>query len=268
MPFRPISLAPFVALACLAAPAASHEFWIEPEKYQVESGAPLRADLRNGQKFRGVALAYFATKTARFELIRQGGATPVEGRMGDIPALDAAAGAPGLLVIVHETEPETLVYATWDKFRDFVRHKDAAWVEAAHAARGLPPEGFTETYRRFAKALVAVGDGRGQDAATGMETEFVALGNPYTDPPGDGLTVALLYRGAARGDAQVEVFDKAPDGEVTIALLRTDAQGRVRVPLRPGHRYLLDAVVLRPAPEGGEPVWESLWAALSFAVPG
>ena len=42
--------------------------------------------------------------------------------------------------------------------------------------------------------------------------------------------------------------------------------------MTPGHTYLLDAVILRPVNEGAAfdedlPVWESLWAALTFAVP-
>jgi len=38
--------------------------------------------------------------------------------------------------------------------------------------------------------------------------------------------------------------------------------------VRPGYAYLADAVVLRPlVPDTDKgPVWESLWASLSFAV--
>jgi len=38
-----------------------------------------------------------------------------------------------------------------------------------------------------------------------------------------------------------------------------------------GSEYLLDTVVMRPAPPSGEadaPVWQSLWASLTFMVPG
>ena len=154
----------------------------------------------------------------------------------------------------------------WEKFQIFADHKGFADMRARHEARGLPTEGFSETYRRFAKALVAVGDGAGADAATGMETEFVALTNPYTDAAG-AVRVRLLYQGAPRVEAQVEVFEKSGAGAVVITYLATDAKGEAVIPVRPGHRYLLDAVVLREAPDGDGPVWESLWAAMTFAVP-
>lgn len=250
----------------------AHEFWIEPEKYQVESGAPLVANLRNGQEFKGATLAYFKTQTARFELITGNKATPVEARMGDIPALNTVAPQDGLMVILHETGTSTLRYTEWDKFTNFVEHKSFEGVLDAHRARGMPETPFTEAYRRFAKSLIGVGTATGFDAATGMETEFVALGNPYTDDPLGGVAVRLLYQGEPRADAQIEVFDKAPDQSVAISYMRTDKAGEASIPVVPGHSYLLDAVVLRPVNEDEPfspdlPIWESLWAALTFAVP-
>ncbi|WP_380991672.1 DUF4198 domain-containing protein [Sedimentitalea sp. HM32M-2] len=259
---------PLLAACCLSATRLfAHEFWIEPVEFQVESGAPLVADFRNGQNFRGATLAYFEKQSARFDLIQGGKVSPVRPRLGDIPALQATAGADGLLVIVHQTMPSTLNYAKWEKFQAFADHKDFPDIRARHLARGLPESGFTESYTRHAKALVAVGHGRGQDVATGMETEFVARANPYTDNLTDGLPVQLLYQGRPRADAQVEVFQRDPAGVVTIRLLRTDARGQVRVPVLSGHAYLLDAVVLREMPTDSPEVWQSLWAALSFAVP-
>ncbi|GHF67808.1 DUF4198 domain-containing protein [Seohaeicola zhoushanensis] len=251
---------------------AAHEYWIEPENFQVESGAPLVADLRNGQQFKGGTLAYFSKQTARFELITRDGITPVEGRMGDIPALHTAAPEDGLLVILYETTASTLKYTKWETFADFTTHKAFPEAQQTHRQRGLPESLFTETYRRFAKALVGVGSAEGADAETGMETEFVALTNPYTEDLSNGMAVRLLYQGQPRADAQVEVFDRAPDKTVTTSTLRTDAQGEALVPVTPGHVYLLDGVVLRPMNEGADfaedlPVWESLWAAMTFAVP-
>lgn len=261
----------FVLMLLWAVPAASHEFWIEPEQYQVESGAPLEANLKNGENFKGVNLAWFERRFTRFEIVAGETVAPVEGRMGDTPALQTTAPVDGLLVIAHETTDSTITYREWEKFLRFVEHKDFADAVPMHEARGWSKEEFREIYTRHAKALVAVGDGAGSDRALGMATEFVALSNPYA-PDFDGtMTVALTYQGEPRPDAQVEVFERAADGAVTVTLHRTDARGEARIPVKPGHAYLFDAVVLRPSPlaETGEraPVWESLWAALTFAVP-
>jgi hypothetical protein len=100
-----------------------------------------------------------------------------------------------------------------------------------------------------------------------MELEIVALGNPYAGSGLQDLPVQLFYQGKTHADAQIEVFERAPDGAVIVSRLRSDAEGTALVPLKPGHSYLLDTVGLRPVPPGKDAVWRSLWASLTFAAP-
>ena len=259
------------ALTLGAHAACAHEFWIEPEKYQVETGENIIADLRNGQQFEGIDLAYFANRFSRFDIAIGDQMAPVEGRMGDSPALQVSLPGEGLVIAVYEETPATVTYTEWDKFIAFAKHKDFPDAIADHEAAGYSKEKFTETYTRHVKALIALGDGEGEDHAFGLETEFVALTNPYAEDFNGEMRVSVQYREAPRPDAQVEVFDRAPDGTVTVSTTRTDDEGNAVIPVTPGHEYLPDAVVLRPAEGAGSsetaPVWETLWAALTFAVP-
>ena len=68
-------------------------------------------------------------------------------------------------------------------------------------------------------------------------------------------------------ETRITIFERAPSGDVDIQTLQTDDAGRAMIPTRPGHTYLLDAVVLRPAPKDSEAVWDTHWAALTFFVP-
>ncbi len=100
----------------------------------------------------------------------------------------------------------------------------------------------------------------------------MALQNPYTlaVPEADTpalLPVQLYYKGQPRPNAQVEVFERSPDDTVQRRLLRTDATGKVPIPVRAQHRYLLNSVVLRPLEGNTNAVWETLWASLVFAIP-
>ncbi|MCF6232746.1 MAG: DUF4198 domain-containing protein [Rhodobacteraceae bacterium] len=259
-PFLPV----FIGL--IANAGLAHEFWIDASEYQVEIGAPLLADLRNGEEFVGRELAYFPNRFTRFDLIVNGQTTALAGRLGDIPAVQTTATTDGLLVIAHQTKPKSLKYAAWEKFAEFAAHKDFTGVKAWHDARGLPESGFGEIYTRYAKALIGVGSAQGMDAQTGLETEFVALTNPYTDGT-DSISIQLFYQGSPRTNTQIEVFDRDADAKVTITYIRTDDMGKAHIPVQAGHTYLLDAVVLRPAPEDDQAVWETLWAALTFGVP-
>ncbi|MFQ6548213.1 DUF4198 domain-containing protein [Aestuariibius sp. 2305UL40-4] len=255
----------------IAGPAAAHEFWLEPQEYQVETGGMLAAQVVNGEKFEGVKLAYFPQRFARFDVVSGGEAAPYEGRAGDTPALQLEDPPDGLLTLVYVSKPASLRYEAFEKFQTFADHKDFANIEARHRDRGLPMEDFTESYTRFARSIVAVGDGTGADAPSGIETEIVALANPYVEALTE-MPVQVFYQGAPRTDVQVELFAKAPDGSVAVTLHRTDAEGIARLPVRPGHSYLADAVVLREPSEAAldaraDAVWETLWASLTFAVP-
>lgn len=252
--------------------ARGHEFWIDPLDFFVTGGEPIEADLRVGQDFEGGALSFLPPQFRRFDLAQGAAVGPVEGRIGDRPALSQAPAGEGLAVAIHVTTDSILTYSAWEDFVAFVEHKDATWTLEAHKAARLPDAGFREAYSRYAKSLVAVGNGAGADREYGLLAEIVALANPYTDDVSDGLPVRVLYEGEPRRAEQLEVFEKAPDGQVTVTRLRTDAEGVVTVPVRPGHEYMLDSVVLRRA-EGAladdrGAVWESLWANLTFAVPG
>lgn len=252
-------------------PAASHEFWIDPPQFQLPVGAAALADLRVGQEFKGGSQPYLPHLTRMFEVYLGEAPQGIAPRIGDRPALNHVIADEGLAIVVHVTEDSALSYDEFEKFASFVTHKDAGWTVDAHKARGLPDTGFREVYSRHAKSLIAIGSGEGNDREIGLETEIVALENPYTGQMDDGIDVALFYQAKPRSDAQIEVFDRAPDDSVTISLVRTDEAGRATVPVRPGHRYMLDAVVLRePAPElaaARDAVWESLWANLTFSVP-
>lgn len=255
-----------------AMPALAHEFWISPVDYAVSAGADLVADIRVGENMQGSAYSYVPPNFERFDVVMGGAVFAVPGRAGDRPALNMPTpDAEGLAVVVHQTRSYRLTYTEWDKFASFTEHKDFAWAQERHLERGLSKDKIVERYSRYAKSLIAVGAGAGADTEVGLLTEIVAETNPYTDDLTDGFTVRAFYDGAPLVDTQVELFEKAPGAtEATATLHRTDAAGRVTLPVEAGHEYLVDAVLMRPLDpaENDGHEWESLWASLTFRVPG
>lgn len=225
------------------------------------------ADLKNGQNLEGTTLSYFPRSFSRFDMVVGDDVIAVEGRLGDRPALNIAAPNDGLIRVVYEATPSFVTYREWDKFAAFAAHKDFPDIAARHKANGFPDAPFKERYTRHAKALIAVGNGQGQDSAVGLKTEFVALTNPYASDFDGTMRVQVLLDGAPRSDVQVEVFDRPVAGDVDVTLHRTNAQGIAAIPVTPGHVYLFDAVVLAPITGDEKAVWDTFWAALTFGVP-
>ncbi|MDA9207868.1 DUF4198 domain-containing protein [Octadecabacter sp.] len=264
-------LAALLTSVAFALPAQSHEFWIEPLDYEINAEATIQGKLVNGQNFDGTEISYLPQRFTRFTVASGLRQANVENRLGARPALDTAPVGEGLNVISYQSRMATIGYAEWEKFLSFAEHKAFGDIETLHDARDLPREGFDEGYWRFAKTLVGVGHGMGDDFRTGLAVEYVALDNPYTDDLSDGLRVQLFVLDEPRAGGQVELFEKAPDGTATITLLQTDADGIATLPVKAGHSYLVDHVHLREpstdlAAETGI-AWETLWAALTFEVP-
>ncbi|MEL6914746.1 MAG: DUF4198 domain-containing protein [Pseudomonadota bacterium] len=253
-----------VATLTLAPGATAHEFWLSPLSYEVAQGRPLKADIRVGESFKGNASPYFTRNVARFDVLFGERRIDPEATLGDRPVLDRRVPGEGLAIVVYETRDSRLTYQEWQKFVNFVDHKAFDGALERHAARGLPREGFVETYRRYAKSLIAVGDGAGTDRRVGLDTEIVALANPYTDGV-TAMPVEVLLYGQPRANAQVETYIRAPSGQISVDIRRTDANGRATIPVRPGHEYMVDAVVLEE--REGPVAWHSMWANLTFAVP-
>lgn len=231
----------------------------------------LSADIRNGEAFEGNTLVYFEGRIARAEWLMNSAAQAFESRAGDLPALSLTApDHSGLLTLVYEAKPQSLTYKNWGLFARFVTHKDLGDTLDRHIVRGFTKDHVREVYSRFCKSLVAVGDGAGADRAVGLETEIVLLDNPFTTE-GDTLRAKVIYREMERVGAQIEVFEKDASGTVTVFTTRTDDTGVATIPVKSGHSYLLDSVVMRePAPERAAQFnaqWESLWASLTFARP-
>ena len=230
----------------------------------------MQANLKVGQDFAGASYSFNPRNFTRFEVISGSESAKVAGRLGDIPALSMAPLAEGLTIVVHETDDSQLTYTKWEKFTKFVDHKAFPNTLDDHVARGIAKdEKFVESYRRFAKSLIAVGHGRGSDQNTGLRTEIVALDNPY-HLGGTEIAVQVFLEGQPKAGTQIELFEKAPDGTVEITLHQTGDDGTAMLPVKKGYSYLVDNVSMLAldnddASKG--PVWESLWASLTFQIP-
>lgn len=265
---KSVYLALVIAGLAVTDKAAAHEFWIDPQDFTIEVGETLLADLRVGQEFSGAPMSFLPRNFDMFTVMNNGTEVAAEGRFGDIPALSMADLDEGLAVIVHQSTANQLTWSTWERFLNFAIHKDLGDVTAMHQARGLSQEDVTEDYIRYAKSLVAVGDGDGADARVGLRTELVALANPYTDDISAGIPMQLWYDDALQPDYQVELFAEDAAGEVTITYHRTDAEGVVVLPVEPGMTYMADAVFLEavePTSEG-DAIWVTHWANMTFST--
>jgi len=253
-------------LVVLIAPVSAHEFWIEPEVFKNEPSAPIVADLRVGQHFRGSSFPYLRSQFVSFRVTDSAGARDIKGDEGDTPAATIRSAKRGLNVISYLASPYSLELNKREDFISYLEQEGLGWVVEAHKRRGLPQSSFTEEYSRCAKALVQVGEpsASDHDFVTGMPLELIAGKNPYVTPHVPELPVTLLWHGKPIGDIQIRVFQD--NGTVTETTTQTDSAGRAVIALQGGGKFLLSAVHMQEAPPGRNAAWESYWASLTFEI--
>ena len=261
-------MAPLAALAAVGA-ASAHEFWLEPRDFHLAPQERLVADAMVGQTLEGEVLGYYPDATVHLDLTHGGETRPVTGAYEQIPAVDTPLLGDGLHILRFQSANYQVTYEAFADFAKFVDEWDQDWALEAHAANGFPTRDIREVFFRYAKALIDVGDGEGEDRALGMPLELVALTNPYAEPAPDAVRLELRLLGEPLAGGRVKVFHRAPDGAVEVTPLETDAEGLVSVPTAPGFT-LVNAVVLdRASPRmrtflGAS--WQSLWASITYDI--
>lgn len=227
----------------------------------------LLAHEKVGQDFKGNQYVYLET-SYQFLNITEGDKTrAVKSHLGDLPAISEEVAGPGLVIISTETTPSDVTYKSLNEFSDFIKKQGLDWVLEKHKTRKLPEKNIIESYRRFSKSLIKVGDGAGEDRSLGLGFEWVLEDNPYTTKK-DKVTARLLWKGKPHAKAQVSVFNKLV-GELVKSKLMTDEEGKVEIPRANGGAFLINAVQMVEAPkkmaEERSAVWESHWASMTFS---
>ena len=249
----------------------AHEFWIEPSEYLLENGI-LEAHLKVGQEFQGMRLMYDPQRFKTFKILSgsKNKKIDVEGTIGDVPAMNFKPDLKGLLIIYHETVDKLVDYKKFSKFKSFVTEKGYEKLINAHKEKRYPLENFLESYRRYAKSLVAYNGIEGKDKKTGLLFEFVLSNNPYSQLKDNLIEATLYYKKRPRSENLVTIFIKDEKNEINIKQVLTDNKGRFSFSVKPGQTYLLDSVIILPKkgnPSKNEPIWHSIWASITFAVP-
>lgn len=257
-----------VGSAIFPAGANAHEYWLQVDQKGIKRGDTIEIRARVGQDVAGIEQIYSSRAIRGFRAVHDGEVFDVETRDGDRPIGKLSKAKNGLYVAALMTNANVLTYQKLEKFQAFATSHGNDFAIAEHAARNLPDDGFKESYFRFAKTLIKVGDGAGKDIATGMPYELVALTNPFTEP--GSVRFLLTHSGRPVPDHHVDVFF-LPDGAAkgTKTVLKTNALGEVSFPTEQGF-YMVNAVRLEHPNdrivEALGVVWQSLWASSTFRI--
>ena len=252
---------------CLV-PAFAHDLYLMPAQFVTKSGTKLQVVFQNGDEFpEGVS----ATKPERLrntQLLSRGGQALFEAITAEAKRTTAEVKVPaaGLAILTAQTLPN-FIELDAKKFRSYLEHENLTnaiqWRDQ-HQETAKPGR---ERYSKFVKSLIQAGNSDDYyQHRTGLTIEIIPEADPYSLKPGAILPVQVLFRGAPavavavesawleNGKAKMEVFG------------RTDAQGRILIPVKASGPHRLHAIVMERCADPKAADWESFWASLTFAI--
>ena len=262
-------------LTFLIGPSAAwaHEFWLMPQSFSVASQQDFLLELRVGAGWPGESLGRNPAYIERFGLIDAAGERPVGGQAGGDPAGVVTAKKPGAAWSVFRSKHSALTLDA-AKFESYLRDEGLESIIDARRLSGTSDAPGREMYSRCAKSLLQVGQATATPSAvlkrnTGLTLELI----PQTDPQqlrgGGAFTLQLLYLNKPLRGALVKALPQSLVNATATAQItaRTDAQGRVSLPLSQGGVWLINAVHMVKAPANFDADWESVWSSLTLQLP-
>ncbi|HEY8130943.1 MAG TPA: DUF4198 domain-containing protein [Thermoanaerobaculia bacterium] len=245
-----------------ASTALAHDFWIEPSTFRPAIGRNITASLRVGQDFLGDAIPRSAQLMEAFVVRDSAGERTIDGFENQDPAGILRIDQPGLAIIGYRSKPYPLELAA-NKFEEFLRTEGLERISELRARRGESQKPDRERFVRYAKAIVVAGSTPAGplkfNKPLHYRYELIPETNPMAPSP---LRIRVLFEGKPLAGALVTAIHR--DDPAARLSARSDASGRVTLPLPKNGVWLVKSVQMIPAPAGSNANWESLWASLTF----
>lgn len=258
----------FLTTFLFVLPCVAHDLYLMPVRFLAQKGQPLEFAFQNGDEFPVASAPVKLERLRDTELRSRGGRAPFENLVAGEKNTTGSVRVPGkgVAILTARTVPN-FIEMTPAEFKEYLEHENLGEIVKWRESHGEASKPGRERYSKYVKALILSGKA---DAyyreRTGLTIEIVPEANPYALKPGQMLPVQVLFRGKPAAGVAVESA-WLENGKATLAVVgRTDAQGRVQVPVKAVGPHRLHAIVMERCAEPQTADWESFWASLTFEI--
>lgn len=255
----------FTLMTAVSTSALAHYMFIMPESFHVAQGEPLVLGIHNSDSFPD---SDSAARIAHIDLHGADAATVDLTRNSRRMVGEFVPTAAGHVIAAASTE--VMIYEMdAAEFLKYLQDESLTHVIEWREANGQADKPARERYAKYAKSILLVGDAKtdGQfGTAVGLPIEFIPEASPYLAAVGDSLPVRVLFQGQPAPDLEITASWIGANGAEMKKLGRTDAEGRLSVPLVASGAWRLHTILMEKRDEA-DVDWESYWAILTFEVP-
>ena len=240
----------------------AHELWLEPIKFKFNNKEVSKIHINIGQNFIGSSFGYYDPNKKNLYLESKNQLKNLPQRDGNFPAIQTLILDKGFHILNYETNYEFLKYESIEKFEDFLKEQNFESTLDKFDKNKLP----TESYRRFAKALMTDGNKSFFIQKPKLDFEIIALTSPYSLKD-ELFEFQLFEKGNPLENWQITIFSRDEENSYK-EIVKTNPNGVGKIGIFENRTYLLSAVKLDKANYmeklKHKSDWLSLWASLVF----
>jgi len=255
----------------LSSPCLAHDFWVQPDRYQIGPGTltPLTLQVGHGPYRQRSPIPL--RRIERFVAIDANGKT-IDLRERLHPGNDSDDGdlkfqVPGTYLVVLTTDNRAQSHLPALRFNDYLKAEGLTpALQTRQRTQRMQADG-SECYSRIAKVILQAGAPGNPGIITtpvGLPLEIVPEKSPYGAAA--DLPVRVLYLGQPLQGALVKLTQLEHDAEPFETHV-SDTSGRAVFKIPRQGTWLLNVIWTKPLPDGSETDFETIFSSLSFGFP-
>ncbi len=242
----------------------SHEFWLAPNRFKLQTGETFSIDVRVGESYEGEFWNYRVSRVLGLHQFNADGKMDLSANAttGEGNNLKLKFDNAGLQLLALETN-NAFIELEGDKFNAYLKEDGLLAILEERKRKDLLGTKASEHYARYAKTLLQVG-GANDDTykiSTGMPIEIIPVTNPYENGGGT-IPFKVLFEGKPLKDALVKVWHKT-NGKTSMKEFTTSREGTVKAKVKPSGQWMVSVVHMVPSRDDTSD-WQSYWGSFTF----
>jgi len=267
-----------LASCCLSSPSIAHDFWVEPQSFQMEAPEDITVSIMIGHPEDQM---YWPMNPHRVISFKSYGPAGIRDHQSSLDAQNSkgeqrlSLTTMGTHILSIETTSAKSVLAA-EKFNRYVEEEGLTPIQRQRDSKNMTGKPGREIYSRRGKALIQVGT-RHKCSETadhvhyydhvttplGMTLEIVPNQNPYHLESQAPFEATIYYRGKPTEGVTVGLIS-LDTTEGVIASKVSDNTGKVVFPRPDKGDWMLHAVWSDPLEENIEAEFDTIFSSLSF----
>jgi uncharacterized GH25 family protein len=255
-----------LAVCCFSSWLNSHEFWLQPNRFQYKTGDAVRIRFHAGEQFKGENWNGTRASVEQLTLFWKEYDDDLKPLIGDTlqgDSLTLQFFDEGTVMAAFESNDHYLRLDP-DSFQSYLQEYGLRHALEYRAAEGETDSAGTEYYRRSVKTVVQVGTALDNlcTKPTGLPLDIIPLAHPYALKKGQSLPVKVLFKGKPLPQYRVKVWNRL-NGKTQVKDLETDTTGQLRIPVSLAGQWMVTAVGMERADRDSAD-WQSYWGSLTW----